>query len=149
MRAPFSIEHEFVERIPPDRKERTLYVSIPFATAVHNCMCGCGTKIVTPISPPQWKLTFDGETVSLWPSVGSSGLACGSHYIIERDQVIWAPKWTDAQIAAGRARDKSLRDRHFHDPKPATPASPPVAVPPPIVEPAGQTWLQRLIGFFK
>lgn len=34
-RAPFAITHQFVDRIPAERKERTLYVSIPFATAAH------------------------------------------------------------------------------------------------------------------
>lgn len=113
MTAPFPIEHVFVDRIPTVRRERTLYVSILFATAVHNCMCGCGTKVVTPLSPPQWKMIFDGETVSLWPSIGNSGLTCRSHYVIEQDHVHWASTWTNEKIAAGRARDKSLRDRHF------------------------------------
>ena len=121
MPTPFPIDHVFVDRIPTDREERTLYVSIPFATAVHNCMCGCGTKVVTPLSPPQWKIIFDGESVSLWPSIGNSGLTCRSHYVIEQDQVHWAPTWTDAKIAAGRARDKSLRDRHFAKAKPVLP----------------------------
>lgn len=113
MPASFPISHVFVDRIPTVREERRLYVSIPFATAVHSCMCGCGAKVVTPLSPPQWKMTFDGESVSLWPSIGNSGLTCRSHYVIEQDQVHWAPTWSDTKIAAGRARDKSLRDRYF------------------------------------
>lgn len=120
MTASFPISHVFVDRIPTVREERTLYVSIPFATAVHNCMCGCGTKVVTPLSPPQWRIMFDGESVSLWPSIGNSGLACRSHYVIERDQVRWAQTWSDEKIAAGRARDKSLLGRHFSEAKDVT-----------------------------
>lgn len=145
MTAPFPIDHVFVDRIPTVRKERTLYVSIPFATAVHNCMCGCGTKVVTPLSPPQWKITFDGESVSLWPSIGNSGLTCRSHYVIEQDQVHWAPTWTDEKIAAGRARDKSLRDRHFAKAKPVTPAP---AEKPKKSAPE-KTWLGQLLGVFR
>ena len=60
------IKHEFVEFIPKEREEGVLYVSIPYATAVHNCFCGCGLKVVTPISPVGWQLTFDGETVTFY-----------------------------------------------------------------------------------
>jgi hypothetical protein len=44
MRSPVNIRHEFVEFIPKERQEGVLYVSIPYATAVHNCFCGCGLK---------------------------------------------------------------------------------------------------------
>ena len=66
-----SIDHEFVEFIPSELQEAVLYVSIPYATAVHQCACGCGNKVVTPISPVDWQLLFDGETVSLTPSIGN------------------------------------------------------------------------------
>ena len=149
MTAPLSIEHVFVDRIPTVRTEKTLYVSIPFATAVHNCMCGCGTKIVTPLSPPQWKITFDGETVSLWPSIGNSGLTCRSHYVIEQEQVHWAPTWSDEKIVAGRARDKSLRDRHFATAKPVTPAPVPAASEQPAKATPNKSWLGQLLDVFR
>lgn len=147
-RKTFSIEHEFVDRIPAERKERTLYVSIPFATAVHNCMCGCGAKIVTPLSPPQWKLTFDGDTVSLWPSIGNSGLACRSHYVIEGNKVHWAPTWTDNQIASGRARDRSLRNLYYTEPPsmPVPTATTTVGAKP---SPDRVNWLQRFFARFR
>ena len=37
MKKDFSIEHEFVDFIPRQLKERTLYISIEFATATHKC----------------------------------------------------------------------------------------------------------------
>src|ERR1035438_8131146 len=73
------IRHEFVEFIPKERQEGVLYISIPYAMTVHNCFCGCGLKVVTPISPVGWKLTFDGDTVTLSPSIGSSSFPCRSH----------------------------------------------------------------------
>lgn len=71
MKRVVSIKHEFVEFIPKERQEGVLYVSIPYGTAVHNCFCGWALKVVTPISPVGWQLTFDGETVTPFPSVGN------------------------------------------------------------------------------
>src|SRR5271167_3964779 len=109
MRRPIMIRHEFVEFIPKDREEGVLYVSIAYATAVHNCFCGCGTKVVTPISPVGWQLTFDGETVSLAPSVGNWSFQCRSHYIyiIRHDTVVWAGDMSEDAVAQGRARDRT------------------------------------------
>ena len=75
---------ELVDFIPRQLNERTLCISIEFATATHKCFCGCGAEVVTPISPVGWQLIFDGETVSLSPSVGSWSLKCKSHYWIRR-----------------------------------------------------------------
>ncbi|MFO1514338.1 MAG: DUF6527 family protein, partial [Verrucomicrobiota bacterium] len=71
MRPEIVITHEFVEYIPEVLKEQTLYVSIIYKTAVHKCFCGCKREVVTPLSPSGWKLTFDGQSVSLYPSIGS------------------------------------------------------------------------------
>lgn len=95
------IRHEFVEFIPIERAEGVIYVSIKYATSVHNCLCGCGSKVVTPISPTGWKLIFDGETISLYPSIGNWNLDCQSHYWVKNDRVEWAPKWTKEQIESG------------------------------------------------
>jgi Family of unknown function (DUF6527) len=71
MKSDFTIEHEFIDLVPRELKDRTLYISIEFASATHKCFCGCGAEVVTPISRFGWQLIFDGETVSLSPSVGS------------------------------------------------------------------------------
>jgi Family of unknown function (DUF6527) len=107
------IKHEFVEFIPKERQEGVLYISIPYATAVHSCFCGCGLKVVTPISPVGWKLTFDGETVTLYPSVGSWSFPCRSHYFIRRDTVVWSGNLSQDEIEWGRVRDRKARDRHL------------------------------------
>jgi hypothetical protein len=113
MKRVVSIKHEFVDFIPKERQEGVLYVSIPYATAVHNCFCGCGLKVVTPISPVGWQLTFDGETVTLFPSVGSWNFPCRSHYFIRRDTVVWGGNISQYEIERGRARDQKARDEHF------------------------------------
>jgi hypothetical protein len=113
MKKDFSIEHEFVYFIPRQLKERTLYISIEFATATHKCFCDCGAEVVTPISPVGWQLIFDGETVSLSPSVGSWSLKCKSHYWIRRNLVTWAPAMSAEEIAEVRKRDDADWLRHY------------------------------------
>jgi hypothetical protein len=70
------LDHRFVEDIPETLDPGVLYVSMRYATAVHLCCCGCEREVVTPFSPAQWKMTFDGEGVSLHPSIGSWALPC-------------------------------------------------------------------------
>jgi len=62
MKSDFTIEYEFVDLVPRELKEGTLYISIEFATATHKCFCGCGTEVVTPISPVGWQVKFDGAS---------------------------------------------------------------------------------------
>ena len=62
-----TIEHRFVEYVPAELEEGVVYVSTTYATVVHLCACGCGTKVVTPLSPAEWTVSFDGESISLSP----------------------------------------------------------------------------------
>jgi hypothetical protein len=112
-RPSIPIEHEFVEFIPDKLVEKTLYISIPYASAAHSCFCGCGTKVVTPINPTGWELLFDGDTVSLRPSIGNWGSPCRSHYWIVRNRVIWAKPMTAEEIERGRRRDRTLAESYF------------------------------------
>jgi len=109
-RAP-ALSHRFVEYVPDELEAGVIYVSITFATAIHRCCCGCGSEVVTPLSPTDWALTYDGESISLDPSVGNWGFPCKSHYWIERNRVIWAPPWTDREIAEGRVRNYQAKER--------------------------------------
>ena len=60
---------------------------------MHLCCCGCGNEVVTPLNPDGWRLTFDGESVSLHPSISNPDMDCRSHYWITRDKVCWVPQW--------------------------------------------------------
>ena len=113
MRQEKTLTHEFVEFIPDALKEGVLYVSMEYATVVHKCCCGCGKEVVTPLSPTDWKLIFDGKTISLEPSIGNWSFRCKSHYFIRRNIVIWAPRWSQKQINAERARDRSAKKRYY------------------------------------
>lgn len=113
MKPEVELGFEFVEFIPNDLKERTLYISIPYCTAVHKCCCGCGREVVTPLSPTGWQLIFDGKTVSLYPSIGSWSLPCQSHYFITKNRVLWARQWSGKQIAKGREQEATTRERYY------------------------------------
>ena len=108
-----SLEHKFVDHIPDILDDGVLHVSIPFATAVHRCCCGCGSEVVTPLDPTDWRMTFDGKSVSLYPSIGNWSFDCQSHYWIRRNQVRWARRLSEDEIEKGRARDRFQKAQQF------------------------------------
>lgn len=114
------LDHEFDEHVPDDLVDSMLYISIPFKTVIHRCCCGCGHEVVTPLSPTDWELTFNGENISLSPSIGNWGFACQSHYWIRRGRVSWAPRWSSEQIAAGRQQDRAIANDGTPRPRPET-----------------------------
>ena len=125
MKPEIVLAYEFVEFIPDELKERTLYISITYSTAMHKCFCGCGKEVVTPLSPTAWQLTFDGKTVSLYPSIGSWKLPCQSHYFITQNKAVWARKWTEKQIAKGRAQEARTKERYYARAEPLVDAAEP------------------------
>lgn len=109
------LQHEFTEYIPEILKDGIVYISIEFATVSHKCCCGCGLTVVTPLSPTDWSLTFDGLTVSLHPSIGNWSFPCKSHYWIKKNRVTWARKWTSKEIQEGRSYDQLAKEDFFYD----------------------------------
>ena len=103
-------EHRFVTSAPRELEADILYVSMEFATALHHCACGCGSRIVTPFSPTDWNMGFDGLSVTLNPSVGNWSLPCRSHYFIHCGVVKWASDWSQQQVLQNRSNDR-LRKR--------------------------------------
>jgi hypothetical protein len=136
------LEHRFVKHIPDQLDPGILYVSMEYATAAHSCCCGCGEEVVTPFTPTDWKMTFDGETLSLWPSVGNWHLRCRSHYVIDRGRVLEAGRWSDAQIAAERRRDKAAKERYFETSQQTVAPKEDQVAKRPAAEPAG--WWSRI-----
>lgn len=100
------IRPEFVTFAPAVLKPGVLYVSMEYATMLHACCCGCGNKVVTPLAPKRWHLTYDGKTISVEPSIGNWAFPCQSHYWIERNAVIWDRPFTSREIAVVRAKDQ-------------------------------------------
>lgn len=108
-----TIQPEFVEFIPSTPHSGVLYVSRKYQTATHLCCCGCGNKVVTPLKPGGWKLTTKGDTVTLYPSIGSWSLPCKSHYWVRANRIEWAPEWSQRQIDAARISDRRAREEYF------------------------------------
>lgn len=127
------LEHRFVTNIPRELQPGVIYISMEFATAMHLCCCGCGEQVVTPLTPTDWRLTYDGETVSLSPSIGNWNYACRSHYFIRKSKVEWSLSWSDRRIAVCRERDRARKEIYFSSqgetlaPKNTPPAHPPEA----------------------
>lgn len=131
MKQPIVLDTEFVTGIPDRLADHTLYVSMEYATVAHKCCCGCGLEVVTPLSPTDWKLTYDGVSVSLHPSIGNWAFPCRSHYWIDKGKVRWAGDMTQEQIDSIRAHDRRAKARYFSQPaqtiksvSPLTPSEP-------------------------
>lgn len=114
------LRHEFVDFIPDDPADGVVYISTTYATATHRCACGCRAEIVTPLSPADWSVTFNGESISLQPSIGNWSYPCQSHYWIKGNEVHWSDRWTPEQIATARARNEHRKLDSF-----AVPPAPP------------------------
>lgn len=99
------IRPEFVEFIPRELEEGILYVSERYRTASHKCACGCGERVVTPLSPVEWQLRKEGDLVTLKPSVGNWNYACRSHYWIRRNKIHWGRAFTAEEIAFVQRQD--------------------------------------------
>ncbi len=110
-----NLEHQFVDFIPERLDEGILYVSIEYTTVAHLCCCGCGQEVSITLSPTDWRLVFDGKTVSLEPSIGSWSLPCQSHYFITRNRVVWAKQWSRAEIESGRRYSAELKQARRAD----------------------------------
>lgn len=107
------LNHKFVEFVPDVLEDAILYISIPYATASHKCCCGCGHEVVTPLSPTDWSLMFDGVSVSLEPSIGNWSFKCQSHYWITNGAIEWAAKWSKDRVELGRSWDEARKSNYY------------------------------------
>jgi hypothetical protein len=64
---------------------------------------------------PDWKLIFDGKTISLHPSIGNWSFACKSYYWIRNNHATWAPRWSREEIERGRSDDRLAKEAYFGD----------------------------------
>ena len=111
------LEHCFVSLLPDQLENGKLYVSMEFASAIHLCCCGCGRQVVTPLSPTEWNLWFDGDSISLAPSVGNWNFPCESHYVITENRVMWDEHWAKSE---GAIRRRFAPNRCKWKPSPTT-----------------------------
>lgn len=62
-------------------------------------------------------LTYDGETVSLSPSIGNWNFPCRSHYIIRHNRIEWAGTWSEKQADAALKRERRQKEKHYQKPR--------------------------------
>jgi hypothetical protein len=134
MRIPF-LRPDFVDIIPSELEPGVLYVSIKYSVTMHLCACGCGERVALPLHPGQWKITYDGDAISLNPSVGNVGTVCNSHYWVRAGRIDWY-----ADISAHRAREGRLHDRRA-----VSRAEEPAASRPPTPLARNSSRLKRLV----
>lgn len=116
-----SLEPTFVEFIPQTLNAGLLYISMEHGAVAHLCACGCGSKVDTPLTPTDWNLRYDGESITLRPSVGSWSLPCRSHYLITDNSVRWAGAWSEERIRSGREADRKNKQKHYAESGDASP----------------------------
>ena len=106
---------EFVEKMPDTLEDGVIYVSHKYRVALHNCCCGCGKEVSTPLGPTEYSLKMVGDAVTIRPSIGNHDFACRSHYLITAGSIVWSGAMSRKAIEAGRAHDRYLkRGRKLH-----------------------------------
>ncbi|MBP5087400.1 hypothetical protein HUS91_18075 [Pseudomonas chlororaphis] len=139
---------QFVEHFPEKLEPGELYLAMEFATAAHLCACGCGNKVITPFSPTDWQMSFDGETVSLSPSIGNWTFKCRSHYWVRSGRIEWAGNMSQESINAGRKRDAEAKARrHSGRPGEDVVRQPAPQIQEPTEVPSFISRLKKWLGF--
>lgn len=121
---------EFVTSFPTPMEHGVMYVSVEYNSCGHLCACGCGQEVITPLSPAQWTITYDGENISMRPSIGNWSLPCRSHYVVNRGRIRWARDFTPQEIARNRLRDRALLGGRHLDDEPQIGGPPEISDPP-------------------
>jgi len=96
----------WVEDMPEVIEEGMVYISIKHRLTEHLCACGCGAEVSLPLGRSEWSIEYNGDTVSIRPSIGNWRLPCKSHYIIQEGMTRWCKQWSKEEVLAGRAKDR-------------------------------------------
>jgi hypothetical protein len=108
-----TVQHKFVDFMPDIIEDGVLYISLDYGTVIHNCACGCGNEVNTPLSPTAWKMIYNGESISLKPSIGNWSFDCKSHYWITNNKIKWSVKWDDETIRKVRNHEDYEREEYY------------------------------------
>jgi hypothetical protein len=104
------LETRFVETMPETLMDGVFYISQKYRVALHNCCCGCGEEVSTPLGSSEFSFKLDNlGQVTLRPSIGNHDFPCRSHYFITRGRPEWASVMTREQIQQGRRHDHFLK----------------------------------------
>jgi hypothetical protein len=108
-----TLQPGFVTAFPNPMTPGELYISTTYNTCGHLCARGCGTEVITPLSPAGWSITYDGHGIWMRPSVGTGRPECGSHYWIVNNHIRWAAPMSARHSSAARASDTKALNRHI------------------------------------
>ncbi len=106
-----------VHYMPKELEPGILYVSEEFDVAGHLCACGCGNKVMTPLSPTEWSFHESEKGPSLRPSIGNWQLPCTSHYWVDGGKVEWSRAWSPEQVERGRRGEEERRRAYYESRK--------------------------------
>ncbi|AZU57582.1 DUF6527 family protein [Ralstonia sp. 22086] len=109
------ITPEVVELAPRVLQPGRLYISPKYRAAVHLCCCGCGEKVVTPLSPAEWRIELAQGRATLYPSIGNGSMTCRSHYWIRDNRVIWTAQLSKSRVKAVFTRDQRDLESMYRD----------------------------------
>ena len=104
-------ESIWVEDMPEVMEDGKVYISVKHRLTEHICACGCKSEVSLPLGRREWRIEYDGETVSILPSVGNWRLPCRSHYIIQESMTRWCESWSTREAVAGRIRDRQEKEQ--------------------------------------
>ncbi len=97
--------HDFATLIPDELEDGVVYslAAVPWPCTA---AAAAAESAITPLDPAQWSLTYDGQTVSLDPSI--AGGRCQLGTIITRGVVRWA---RPLRSASTPSRPTAIRPR--------------------------------------
>jgi hypothetical protein len=95
--------------MPKQLDSGILYVSEEFKVAAHLCPCGCGNKIVTPITPVNWSFNDNNNKPTLSPSISNWQLPCKSHYWITKGYISWSYKLSKEEASESWLEEEKSR----------------------------------------
>ncbi|GGG48893.1 DUF6527 family protein [Bizionia arctica] len=140
------LKHQFVDFMPDIIQEGVIYISLEYKSVIHKCACGCGKEVNTPLHPTGWKMLYDGESISLKPSVGNWSFDCKSHYWITNNEIEWSLKWTNETIGKVRTIEDSERQEYYRDKDSENLDNDSSnLIDTPVSKPKTTSWLQKLI----
>ncbi|WP_343684979.1 DUF6527 family protein [Asticcacaulis sp.] len=103
------LKPQFVESMPDSLEDGIFYISEKYRIALHNCACGCGREVSTPLGPTEFSVRVDNGAVTVRPSIGNHDYPCRSHYLITDGGIDWAGAMSREAIQAGRDHDRLLK----------------------------------------
>lgn len=143
-----TLRPEFVVVIPERLEDGVLYICEQYRTVAHNCCCGCGQEVITPLSPADWSLQRVGGSVTLHPSIGNWSFPCRSHYFIRRNQVVWAKSMSNSEVDRVRRRDQRDKAAYIKEVNRVKEETPPGSKAQRVMEGKSSAFMRLLRAFF-